>query len=288
VVLPGAVVSVGGDQRKDVGGYDIKNLLIGSEGTLGIITGVTLRLLPAPEAFLPLVAFFADPESGCAAVADAIAMGLEAAVLDYVDGPALEIVRRAYPGVVPEGAQFALLAEVDGARDEARQRLADLRACLGEHALALDEPVGADLWRWRDGVSVAVSTERGGKASEDIFVPLPRLAEAIRAIHAIGAELGLRACTWGHAGDGNLHATFLLDSDVPGEAQLANSAAERLFALAITLGGGVTGEHGIGYLKRGQLSRQWNESTVALHEQIKDSFDPRGILNPGKKVARMG
>jgi FAD/FMN-containing dehydrogenase len=134
---------------------------------------------------------------------------------------------------------------------------------------------------------VAVSTELGGKASEDIFVPVPRLAEAIGAIHAIGDELGLRACTWGHAGDGNLHATFLLDTGIPGDADRANAAAERLFALAISLGGGVTGEHGIGYVKRGQLERQWSETTVALHEQIKRCFDPNGVLNPGKKVARV-
>jgi FAD/FMN-containing dehydrogenase len=286
VVAPGELVAVGGGQRKDVGGYDVKSLLVGSEGTLGIVTGVTLRLLPAPERALPLVAFFADVAAGCAAVAEIIATGIEAAVLDYLDGSALEIVRTAYPGSVPDGAAFALLAEADGSRLEAEQRLEDLRSCLGDSALALDTPAATALWRWRDGVSVAVGTELGGKASEDVFVPVARLAEALAAIHAIGDEVGLRTSTWGHAGDGNLHASFLFAADSAAERERANAAAQRLFDMAISLGGGITGEHGIGWVKRGQLSRQWSERAVDLHERIKACLDPDGVLNPGKKLAR--
>ena len=287
VVPPGRIVTVGGDQRKDVGGYDLRSLLVGSEGTLAIITAVTLRLLPAPEVVLPLVAFFPDAEAGCAAVADVIAVGIQAAALDFLDGPTLDVVRAAYPGTVPAGARFAVISEVDGPRDEAERQLRELRECLGERALQIDAPVPADLWRWRDGVSVAVSTARGGKVSEDIFVPLPRLAEAIAAVHELGAELGLLTCSWGHAGDGNLHPSFLLDPAVPGELERANGAAERLFALAVSLGGGITGEHGVGWVKRGQLARQWSADEIVLHERIKAGFDPRGILNPGKKVARL-
>jgi glycolate oxidase subunit GlcD len=287
VVPPGRVVRVGGDQRKDVGGYDIKGLLVGSEGTLGIITAVTLRLLPAPEVLLPVVAFFGDAESGCAAAADVIATGIEAAALDFLDGPALDEVRRAYPGTVPEDAGFVLICEVDGPAEEAARQSAELRACVAETAILTDTPVPAEVWRWRDGVSGAMSTARGGKVSEDIFVPLPRLAEAIRGVHEIGAELRLPTGTWGHAGDGNVHASFLVDPSEPAQLDRANGAADRLFTLAIDLGGGVTGEHGIGWVKRGQLARQWTEAAVVLHEQIKRSFDPANVLNPGKKVARL-
>lgn len=283
----GRLVSVGGDQRKDVGGYDIKSLLVGSEGTLGIITAVTLRLLPAPEAVLPLVAFFSDAEVGCAAAANVIASGIEAAALDYLDGAALEIVRRAYPGNVPRAARFVLISEVDGPHEEAARQIQELRARFAGSALSTDTPTVSDIWRWRDGISGAVSTTRGGKVSEDIFVPVARLADAIRGVEEIGNELGLETCTWGHAGDGNLHASFLLDRNIPGELDLANDAADRLFSLAVQLGGGVTGEHGIGWVKRGQLARQWSEGAIVLHEQIKQAFDPLGILNPGKKVARL-
>ncbi|HTT94874.1 MAG TPA: FAD-linked oxidase C-terminal domain-containing protein [Solirubrobacterales bacterium] len=286
-VPPGRLVRVGGDQRKDVGGYDIKSLLVGSEGTLGIITAVTLRLMPAPEALLPIVSFFADAESGCAAAAEVIATGIEAAALDFLDGPSLEVVRRAYPGVVPGDAGFVLISEVDGTAEEAARQSAELQARVAETAILTDTPAPSAVWRWRDGVSGAMSAARGGKVSEDIFVPLPRLADAIRGVHELGAELELPTGTWGHAGDGNLHASFLVDPADPAQLDLANGAADRLFSLAIDLGGGVTGEHGIGWVKRGQLARQWTEGAVALHEQIKRSFDPANVLNPGKKVARL-
>ncbi|HEX8714742.1 MAG TPA: FAD-linked oxidase C-terminal domain-containing protein, partial [Solirubrobacteraceae bacterium] len=154
-------------------------------------------------------------------------------------------------------------------------------------ALRVDAPVASELWRWRDGVSGAVSTERGGKVSEDIVVPVARVADAVQMIHALGDRLGLPTCTWGHAGDGNIHASFVIDPRDAGEVERANRTTDSLFAIAIELGGGVTGEHGIGYLKRGQLANQWSEEAIALHERIKDTFDPTGILNPGKKLARV-
>jgi FAD/FMN-containing dehydrogenase len=136
-------------------------------------------------------------------------------------------------------------------------------------------------------VSLAVTARLGGKVSEDIVVPFERLGEAVEATLAIGARHGLEACSWGHAGDGNLHATFLLQ---PGDAEAlarAEAAAEELFALAIALGGSVSGEHGLGWVKRGQLARQWEPAALDLHDGVKALFDPRGILNPGKKLSRV-
>ncbi len=141
------------------------------------------------------------------------------------------------------------------------------------------------LWRWRDGVSIAVMTRRGGKVSEEIVVPLDRLAEAIEETSEIGRRHDLPACSWGHAGDGNLHSTFLIAPGDDAELARAQQAADELFQLAVRLGGSISGEHGVGWVKRGQLARQWPPRAVALHTEIKRVFDPKALLNPGKKLA---
>ena len=141
-----------------------------------------------------------------------------------------------------------------------------------------------ELWRWRAGVSLAVAAARGAKLSEDVGVPLEHLAAAIDEIVAIGGRHRLEACSWGHAGDGNLHATFLLDPDDPDMRARADVAAGEVFELAVSLGGTVTGEHGIGTLKSGRLSRQWAPAAVAAHRAVKAALDPKGLFNPGKKA----
>ena len=284
---PGDHVRIGGGQRKDVGGYDIKNLLVGSEGTLGVITAVTVQLLPAREVVTPVVLFFDAAEAAITAVLDVVASGLQPATLDYLDGTTLSIVRAAYPGDVPDQAAFVLISEFDGTRQEVQHAQDDLRELVGGRVLAFHTPTPNAVWRWRDGVSGAVTTLRGAKVSEDIVVPPERLGDAVEAIAGIGRDLGLETCSWGHAGDGNMHASFLVDPSDAESLAIATRGTDRLFEMAVELGGSITGEHGIGYVKRGQLARQWDERALALHEQIKATFDPLGILNPGKKVARL-
>jgi FAD/FMN-containing dehydrogenase len=131
-----------------------------------------------------------------------------------------------------------------------------------------------------------VSTARGGKVSEDIVVPLEHLADGILATREIGERHGLPACSWGHAGDGNLHSTFMIDPDDIAEAQRAEAAVEDLYRLAVGLGGTVSGEHGLGVAKGGALALQWPAPALDLHESVKRLFDPKGLLNPGKKLAR--
>jgi len=287
---PGELVAVGGPVRKDVGGYDLKSLLIGSEGTLGVITAAWLKLLPAPEAQLPVAAFHPDVQSGCAALERVLGSGLTVAALEFLDGTTLEAAGPAFPGEVPAAAGFLVIAEADGSLDEASRLRAEVVEVLGEGALQLAAPTAAGeveaLWRWRDGVSIAVTALRGRKVSEDVVVPLDRLAEAIEETLAIGRRHDLPACSWGHAGDGNLHATFLVSADDE-ELARAEQAAQELFELAVRLGGAISGEHGVGWVKRGQLARQWAPRTVDLHGEIKRAFDPKGLLNPGKKIARL-
>jgi glycolate oxidase subunit GlcD len=291
VLAPGDLVSVGGPVRKDVAGYDIKSLMIGSEGTLGIVTAAWVRLIPAPAAQLPVVALYADAVTGCAALAAVLANGLQPAALEYLDEGALAGSLGAFPGEVPDRPAFMLIAEADGSTVEEAERLRDeLAEVLATDVLSTHAPDGLravrELWRWRSGVSLAVTAQRGGKVSEDIVVPLERLAEAIAATREIGERHGLPACSWGHAGDGNLHSTFMVDLADPAELQRSHDAAAELFELAARLGGTVSGEHGIGLLKRGALARQWGEPALALHESIKRLLDPKGLLNPGKKLAR--
>jgi glycolate oxidase subunit GlcD len=290
VLAPGERVVVGGAVRKDVAGYDLRSLLVGSEGTLGIVTAAWLKLFPAPEASLPVVACYASSEDGCAGLEAVLASGLVPAALEYLDDGSLGATKGAFPGEVPDDARFMLIADADGAAEEAQRLRTELSEVLDEGALSLYVPTEprdvAQLWRWRDGASLAVTAQRGGKVSEDIVVPLDRLNEAIEGTVEIGRRHRLAACSWGHAGDGNLHSTFMIDPADPGELERAERAAEELFALAAELGGSISGEHGIGWVKRGALERQWDHPALAMHEAIKRAFDPKGLLNPGKKLAR--
>jgi glycolate oxidase subunit GlcD len=289
VVPPGEVVTLGGPIRKDVAGYDLKGLLIGSEGTLGIITAAWFRLLPAPEAALPIVAVYADVGAGCRGIEGVLGTGLAVAALEFLDRGALEAAGGSFPGPLPADAAFMVIAEADGSEHEALRLREELVQALADEALdhvaPTEQKAIAALWRWRDGVSIAVTTKRGGKVSEDIVVPLDRLREAIEETVAIGLRHDLPACSWGHAGDGNLHSTFLIAPDSDEELARATLAGDELFALAARLGGSISGEHGIGWVKRGQLARQWGPPALALHAEIKRVFDPKGLLNPGKKLA---
>jgi glycolate oxidase subunit GlcD len=284
VVAPGEVVHLGGPVRKDVAGYDLRGLLIGSEGTLGIVTAAWLRLIPAPEAALPVIGLYADAEAGAAAVQAALASGAVPAALEFLDAGALA----AAPGLPVDGAAgdagFAVLAEADGPTAGAAADRDALAEALEDGALAVHTPEPAALWRWRSGVSHAVVAQRGGKLSEDVGIPVERLAEAVQGTVEIGARHGLPACSWGHAGDGNLHSTFMLD---PGESEdrtRAAAAAEELFDLALSLGGTLSGEHGLGRLKAHRLADQLDPATLALQRAVKDALDPKGLLNPGAKL----
>jgi FAD/FMN-containing dehydrogenase len=276
VIAPGKLVRFGGPVRKDVAGYDLRSLLIGSEGTLGIITAAWLRLTPAPPAAIPVICGYDSIARGVEAIEAVLACDVVPAALEYLQGSCLQHAPPPFfGGAVPE---FMVIceAESEGERDA-------LLAALGR-AAAVHE--ASEVWRWRSGVSLAVLAARGEKLSEDIAVPLDRLREAIEGTLTIGARYGIEACSWGHAGDGNLHSTFLYDGDDREEVSRARAAGEDLFNLARELGGTVSGEHGIGLLKRGQLLGQWTDAAVGAHEAIKDALDPKGLFNPGKKEPR--
>jgi glycolate oxidase subunit GlcD len=287
VIPPGEIVTVGGPLRKDVAGYDLKSLLVGSEGTLGLVTAAWLRLVPAPELELPVGGLYRDADAGIGAIERVLGSGVVPAAIEYVDGVMLSYSGEAYPFGLPEEAAFMVITEADGAPSEARRVAAELREALGEDAVALHAPEQpaevAELWRWRGSAAFAILAQRGAAYSEDIAVPLDRLRDVARETLAIGERHDVPALSFGHAGDGNIHSTFLFAPEDLDQEARADEACRELFDLALRLGGTISGEHGIGWLKRGQLERQLGPVGYDLHLRLKQAFDPKNLLNPGKK-----
>jgi FAD/FMN-containing dehydrogenase len=246
-----------------------------------------LRLLPARVATVALVVFVQTRAQGCAAMLSVPAAGLEVAAMDFADGATLEHVAGGYPGEVPCGAGFAVLIEVDGTHEQARAQADELRELLGATATAIEQPRDSQaLWRWRDGFNGVLSGVLGAKVSEDVSLPVERLQEGLERFEQMAIGHGLSSCAFGHGGDGNVHATVLVDPANESQLDRAQEVGAELFELVGELGGSIAAEHGVGWLKRGLLAARWDARAVQLHEQIKQAFDPKGLLNPGKKLAR--
>jgi glycolate oxidase subunit GlcD len=287
VLASGTVTQLGGSLRKDVAGYDLRSLLIGSEGTLGIITGAWLRLTPAPELAIPIVAGYEDVSRGVHAVADIFASGLCPAAIEFFDSNTLSATRGSFPGGIPGNTNFMLVVEADGPALEARNLSDQLSDVLGSGATfvsVIQNTEVASLWRWRAGTSFAVYAQLGGKMSEDIAFPVEQLEAAILMVQEVGEQHGLRSCSWGHAGDANLHATFMFDAASASQVARARDASQDLFARTLALGGTVSGEHGLGWVKREQFDLQFPAEVASLQRHIKQAFDPKNLFNPGKKL----
>ena len=289
VVPPGEILTAGGPLRKDVAGLDLADLMIGSEGSLGIVTSAWLRLVPAPEERGVVVGFYPDARSGCAAIEMIMGSGIQPTALEFLDEGALASSLGSFPSEAPREAGFAVIAEADGNADEVARVVSELEeAMTGGAATApvrvTDYGEIREFWNWRDGVSIAVTAQRGGKISEDVVVPVERLADAVEETVAIGDRHDLPACSWGHAGDGNLHSSFLVDLADQDQMKRGHEAADEVFEMAIRLGGSISGEHGIGTLKVAHVEAALGPAAVRLQAAVKRVFDPRLLLNPGKKI----
>jgi len=191
------------------------------------------------------------------------------------------------PGGIPAGTNFMLLVEADGTALEAQYLADQLLDVLGSNAVfvrLISSNETAGVWRWLSGTSFAVYAQLGGKMSEDIAFPVDRLEEAIGMVQEVGDRHGLRSCSWGHAGDANLHATFMFDATSDAQVAVARTASQELFARTLALGGTVSGEHGLGLVKREQFDLQFSPQVAGIQRQIKGVFDPMNLLNPGKKL----
>ena len=288
VTAEGERLSLGGSGL-DGPGYDLLALLTGSEGMLGIVVEVTVRLLPLPERAQVALAAFDDVEQAGHAVADLIAEGILPAGLEMMDNPSLRAAEDFVHAGYPTDAAAILLCEVDGDNDEVSEEIARVRRRLldsgaREVRTARDEAERARFWAGRKAAFPAV-----GRISPDYYcmdgtIPRRHLARVLREIAAMSEEYGLRAANVFHAGDGNLHPLILYDGNVPGELERAEAFGGRILELCVEVGGTITGEHGVGLEKIDQMCAQFPPEELKLFHAIKAAFDPQGLLNPGKAI----
>ncbi len=288
VVLPtGEILKTGTQTAKGVVGYDLTRLLVGSEGTLGIFTEFTVKLLPKPESRQPVLVFFDRLDLATQAVVEIFQAGIVPSSLEFMDQPSLQAVEQFLHLGLPREAEAALLIEVDGDRDLViRQSRRVVQACeqLGAVGIrtASSPQEAEELWKARRSISPALFRIRPNKVNEDIVVPRAQIPEAIRRFQEIGRRLDLMVVSFGHAGDGNIHVNVMFDKKISGQEGKAHQAVEAIFKTVIELGGTLSGEHGIGLAKASYLSWEIDPLPLALMKKIKDLFDPNHILNPGK------
>jgi glycolate oxidase len=290
-VLPdGSLASFGGRVVKNATGYDLVDLICGAEGTLGIVTRAILRLVPRPEASETVMALYGSTREAAESAASLIGEGIIASKLEFVDGRALEALRRYIvdEGIsvaieLPPSARSMLLVEVDGDPGTVRTDLERVRRILGVSADdVLPTDRADDLWELRRHLSPAVARIRPHKINEDIVVPRRRVPDYLDAMERLERESALPIVCFGHLGDGNIHVNLMIDADDPAERERAEGVKARIFQLAVEMGGTISGEHGIGIMKSAFLPTALTAPTIEAMRKIKEALDPNGIMNPGK------
>ncbi len=288
VLADGRVLRTGGKTIKDVTGYDLVGLFTGSEGTLGVITEALLRLIAYPKRTRTAMAEFDDLDKASQTVTAILQAGIVPVALELMDRTALACVEAAYHLGLNTDVEASLLIQTDGSDTEAVTR--EIEACAGicrqndsvKVHLSADPGDQAMLWVARQSMLPAQGRLAPSMLVEDITVPRNAIPEAVRRLRAISEEYGLPVVIFGHAGDGNLHPNILFDKRDPNQWATVQEMAAAIFALALELGGTLSGEHGIGLLKKAFLEEALGEVSVDVQRRIKDALDPAGILNPGK------
>lgn len=288
VVLPGGtVLRDGGSYLKSAVGYNLSQLFVGAEGTLGALTQLTLRLLPRPPATGTVLALFPRLDDAAALVTRILRAGILPSVLEFIDRLGIQCIEHAAKLGLPTDIEALLLIECDGhpaAVDAELTRIIDLCGEGGASTAerATDEEARERLWKARRSVSPSLSRLRPCKLGEDISLPRRAIVPMVRQIQQIAEEFDLLLPTFGHIGDGNLHPNLVFDPRDVDEMARVNGAAEALIKATVAHGGTLSGEHGIGLLKKELLPLAVPAENLALYRQIKAVFDPHGIMNPGK------
>ncbi len=293
VVLPnGEVARFGGKTVKNVSGYDMVQLFTGSEGTLGIITEITVKLLPLPEFRQTMMAAFLNLDSAGRAVARIIEHRVIPATLEILDNTTIRAVEEYNRCGLPLDAAAILLIEVDGVKEAVEREAPKVMTALLDSGasfvrLAETEREREQLWTARRTALPALSRVRPNMLVEDATVPRSRVPEMLREIGKIAEKYGISIGTMGHAGDGNLHPTILTDISDEQEMARVRQAIDEIYAAALRLGGTLSGEHGIGRTKQKYMEMEFSEAALETMRAVKRALDPKGLMNPGKLVGEV-
>jgi glycolate oxidase len=287
-VLPtGEIIHTGSKAVKNVVGYDLTQLIVGSEGTLAIVTRITLRLLPYPPARATVSAAFADIRGAVNGVTALVQLGVIPAAVELIDGESLRAVEAHVGRAVAPGASAVLIVEADGIPAGVQEEIDRASAALSASGALAITRAGTDeeraaLWDMRRQLSLALRATGLIKINHDVVVPRGRVPELFEEVERLKAAHGLRIACFGHAGDGNIHVNLMLQPGDAAEMARAKAAERELFTRVVALEGSISGEHGIGFAKAPYLSIELSPDEIALMQRVKQAFDPAGILNPGK------
>jgi glycolate oxidase len=288
VLSDGSVASLG-SRALDAAGYDLLALSIGSEGMLGAITEVTVKLTPQPAQIETLLAAFDSVSDAATAVGDIIAAGITPAALEMMDKMVIEACERFMAAGFPIGAAALLLVELDGTMEEVTEERARvetlLSACHAKEIRAAKSAAEREkLWRARKGAFAALATIRPDYYTVDGTIPRRKLPEVLQRYDELATEYGMTVANVFHAGDGNLHPCIFYEGDKPGEMERAEELGGKMLEICVEVGGTITGEHGVGIEKLKQMCVQFRALELAMFHAVKAAFDPDGILNPGKGI----
>lgn len=286
-VLPdGRVIKTGVETAKGVVGYDLTRLIVGSEGTLGIITGITLKLLPKPQTVKTMMAVFNSMDSAAETISEIIREGLIPRAIEYMDNAAIVCAESYIKAGLPVKAEAILILEVDGSEKSTQREVEELSAICEKNSasvkIAKSSEETKDLWKARKAISPALFMYAPHKINEDIVVPRSKIPLMVKKIKELKERTGLTMVSFGHAGDGNIHFNIMLDKDNKEELKKAESAIDEMFDYTLALNGTISGEHGIGITKQKYISKEIKTDAMDLMKNIKVTFDPKNILNPGK------
>ncbi|HVV29955.1 MAG TPA: FAD-linked oxidase C-terminal domain-containing protein [Mycobacteriales bacterium] len=286
VLADGEVVTLGGSAPEHPG-YDLLGAFIGSEGTLGVATRVTLRLIRTPETVQTMLVGFHSIAAAGDAVSDIVAAGIVPAAIEMMDALAIEAAEAAVHCGYPPGAAAVLVVELDGPHAEVTHQFAEVErlvAARGAFAIriAADDEERMTMWRGRKSAFAAVGRISPAYFVQDGVIPRTQLANVLDEIDRMAQASGLRVANVFHAGDGNLHPLVLFDDGVPGQAEVAEELAGDILDLCIDRGGSITGEHGVGFEKKGKMANQFSPDDLDAMQRLRCAFDPAGLANPGK------
>ncbi|WP_456488058.1 FAD-binding oxidoreductase [Caminibacter pacificus] len=288
-VLPnGDIIRAGKRTIKDVAGYNVAGILIASEGTLAVITEITLKLLPKPKMKKTYMGIFENVEDAMNAVYKSLASGAMPVAMEFMDSLVVKALREKLAVNLPDWAGALLIGDVDGnVEEEINYQLGILEKSFKENGckefkVARDENEANEIWYARRNASQSITIYGSKKINEDISVPRSKLPDALRVITQIGEKYGLVVPCFGHAGDGNIHVNVMVDGSNEDEVKRGYEAVEEIFKAVVDMGGTLSGEHGIGLSKAPFMKIAFSEAELNLFKRIKEAFDPNGILNPGK------